>query len=302
MDRKESFISRSKIIHKGVYGYEYVDYKNTGTKVKIKCDLHGIFEQRPADHLRGKGCIECGFAKRAKSKTLSLTQFLDKVKEVHGDKYDLSKIKYNGMKNHVTLICKEHGEFTQPAVTLVRGADCNKCVRSEYGLTIRLNNHSFIEKAKMIHGSKYDYSVVEYKLSNKSVQIICKKHGIFSQRPNDHLNGHGCRKCSIGQSEKEKNWLDDLQIPILYRQYSIRLDSSTVLVDGYDPSTNTVYEFYGDYWHGNPEVYNSDEINRSTNTTFGDLYKNTLKREDSLKKCGYNLITIWEKDYNEPIN
>lgn len=53
----------------------------------------------------------------------------------------------------------------------------------------------FIEKAKKIHGVKYDYSLVNYKNAKTKVSIICKKHGVFWQTPNSHLNGCGCRKC-----------------------------------------------------------------------------------------------------------
>tara|TARA_R100000951_G_scaffold106264_1_gene100729 strand:+ start:1 stop:876 length:876 start_codon:yes stop_codon:yes gene_type:complete len=71
------------------------------------------------------------------------------------------------------------------------------------------------------------------------------------------------------------------------------------LADGYCKKTNTVYEFNGDYWHGNPAVYDADDINKTTKTTFGDLYKKTLEKEDTLKRMGFNVVSIWEKDWNE---
>jgi len=54
----------------------------------------------------------------------------------------------------------------------------------------------FIEKAKNIHNDKYDYNKVKYLNSNTKVEIICKEHGSFLQRPHDHLGGHGCFECS----------------------------------------------------------------------------------------------------------
>lgn len=56
---------------------------------------------------------------------------------------------------------------------------------------------SFIERAVSIHGNKYDYSDVVYTLSKNNVKIICKAHGAFEQRASRHLNGSGCKKCSI---------------------------------------------------------------------------------------------------------
>lgn len=69
-------------------------------------------------------------------------------------------------------------------------------------------------------------------------------------------------------------------------------------VDGYDPTTNTIYEFHGDFWHGNPSVFKHDDINPVTKTTFGILYEKTKHREQKLKQQ-YNLVTIWESEYNE---
>lgn len=59
-----------------------------------------------------------------------------------------------------------------------------------------LNTEIFIELAKQIHGSKYDYSKVSYKNANTNVLIICPIHGLFSQNPRSHLKGFGCAKCS----------------------------------------------------------------------------------------------------------
>lgn len=43
----------------------------------------------------------------------------------------------------------------------------------------KLTTEEFIEKAKKVHGDKYDYSLVEYKDSRVKVKIICPKHGVF---------------------------------------------------------------------------------------------------------------------------
>jgi len=44
----------------------------------------------------------------------------------------------------------------------------------------------FIKESKNIHGNKYDYSLVNYKNNRTNVKIICKKHGIFEQKPCKH--------------------------------------------------------------------------------------------------------------------
>ena len=93
------------------------------------------------------------------------------------------------------------------------------------------------------------------------------------------------------ESLKEKEWLDSLGIT--ERQYPIE----NYKVDGYDPETNTVYEFLGDYWHGNPEVYDPDDYNKSCSKTFGQLHNETIERLEHIKSLGYNIIIQWEKEW-----
>jgi very-short-patch-repair endonuclease len=59
----------------------------------------------------------------------------------------------------------------------------------------KLTNEEFIEKAKRVHGDKYDYSKVEYNNAFSKICIICPEHGEFYQTPHDHLKKHGCPKC-----------------------------------------------------------------------------------------------------------
>lgn len=61
----------------------------------------------------------------------------------------------------------------------------------------RLTTEQFIEKAKLIHGKKYDYSLVDYTFWDSKINIICKVHGVFSQLGYNHLKGKGCPKCSV---------------------------------------------------------------------------------------------------------
>jgi hypothetical protein len=63
-----------------------------------------------------------------------------------------------------------------------------------------LTTEEFIQKAVTVHGDKYDYLNVNYEHSKKKVEIICKKHGSFEQRPNHHLMGVGCPECSKEKS------------------------------------------------------------------------------------------------------
>lgn len=54
----------------------------------------------------------------------------------------------------------------------------------------------FIRKANKIHGSIYDYSIVDYTGAGNKIKIICKIHGIFTQVAKIHLRGSGCPICA----------------------------------------------------------------------------------------------------------
>ena len=111
--------------------------------------------------------------------------------------------------------------------------------------------------------------------------------------------GSSCPKCSGGAVSKvSQKWLDNLDIKI--REYYIK--SLGFRVDGFDPKTHTVYEFLGDYWHGNPEKYSAEEINPTNKKSFGKLYQETQDRVKLLEKAGYNVVYIWENDFNREVN
>lgn len=60
----DDFVSRAKEVHGGKYSYDFVNYTHSQTKIVIICPMHGTFEQRPVDHLRGMGCQKCGYVKK----------------------------------------------------------------------------------------------------------------------------------------------------------------------------------------------------------------------------------------------
>ena len=123
-------------------------------------------------------------------KKMTISDFITKAKNVHGDKYDYSLSEYKNNETKIKIICPNHGIFEQTPNSHLRH-NCIKCT-----IDNSLSNvNDFIQKAKDIHGDKYDYSLVEYKGSHKKIKIICTVHGIFEQVTSSHLNGRGCNKC-----------------------------------------------------------------------------------------------------------
>jgi hypothetical protein len=197
------FIEDVKLVHGDKYDYSLVNYINSHTKVKIICSIHGEFEQRPHRHLQGDGCKECAKKVVSKKNSLSLSEFINKSKSIHGDKYDYTLVEYVNNKTKVKIICPIHGEFEQaPTSHLNTKCGCPNCgkIKRKFNKTKTLGE--FIEDAKLIHGDKYDYSKTEYKTTNDSIDIICKLHGSFSQKPYKHLQNQGCPTCKESKLEK----------------------------------------------------------------------------------------------------
>lgn len=127
---------------------------------------------------------------------LTTKEFIEKARAVHGDKYDYSKAEYKNNKQHVCIICPEHGDFWKiPGDHLSKKQGCPKCGAKNGGDVQRKTVDEFILEAKAVHGDKYDYSKVVYVNARTEVIIICPIHGEFTQVPCNHTSGHGCSKC-----------------------------------------------------------------------------------------------------------
>lgn len=194
---KEEVINRFISVHGDKYDYSKVDYVKMHKNVTIICPEHGEFQMSPHSHIFGQGCPKCGIAKRTMKKRDNRDTFIKKAILVHGDKYDYSKVEYIDSQTKVCVICPEHGEFLIRPYSHLQGNGCRKCYDKQTSDRKKDTTEKFIEKAKKIHGDKYDYSKVSYTSSNEEVCLICPKHGEFWQKPNHHLQGSGCPKCSL---------------------------------------------------------------------------------------------------------
>ena len=182
------FIKESSEKHNYFYDYSKSVYVKTSEKLIIICPIHGEFQQRPASHLKGAGCIECGKIKISKSRNKTTEQFIKEAREVHGDEYEYSLVNYIKGDIKVKIICKEHGEYLQTPNAHLSGHKCRKCSRC-------LTTEGFIKKSKEKHGNYYNYDKTVYDCSKNKLTITCTIHGDFEQGKREHLNGKGCNEC-----------------------------------------------------------------------------------------------------------
>jgi superfamily II DNA or RNA helicase len=108
-------------LHGNRYDYSLVEYVRLNDKVRIKCQLHGIFEQTPHSHLKGSGCPKCAF------RSFNQQQIIQEFNKVHGGKYDYSLVNYFALKTKVKIKCKLHGIFEQTPENHLNKQGCSIC-------------------------------------------------------------------------------------------------------------------------------------------------------------------------------
>lgn len=227
----EIFKYKAFLVHGSKYNYQLVEYKHSQEDVYITCRDHGSFRQQPSNHLNGSGCPKCSGV-RGNDYDLYLTKlvcdkhsetfysnskckicieekelndsksFIEKAIEIHGHRYDYSSTIFVSRLEDVSVICYRHGEFLQKAYSHLDGKNCLKCSIEDRGLGFK----GFLEKSKIKHGDRYDYSLVKYSHILTPVEIVCTSHGSFWQKPSVHFNGSNCPKCSIEIRSEKQHW------------------------------------------------------------------------------------------------
>ena len=123
----------------------------------------------------------------------SQEQVIERFRQVHGEKYDYSKVAYVNQRTKVTIICRDCGEFSQLPNNHWNGQGCPSCGRKG----LRVTTEEMIQRFRKVHGDKYDYSKFEYLGATTKSIIICSIHGEFKILPNNHSKGSGCPKCKL---------------------------------------------------------------------------------------------------------
>jgi len=275
----ESLISKLNEAHGNKYDYSQVRYINSNTKVDIICPMHGIFKRIPSAYKQG--CPNCFNDKRSNIRKCNNDYFINKSKEIHKDKYDYSLVECTSTKDKVKIICPFHGEFEQLAYNHMRGKGCGKCKAEILHLSNRKTLNDFISDANAAHSEKYDYSLSDYINAKTSVKIICPIHGEFEQKPEYHVSGSGCQKCSNSYHKMQtelKELIESFDIKVIFNDRNILNGKE---LDIYIPSKNVAIEFNGLYWHS-------------------EIYKDSMYHLNKTNFCnenGIRLIHIFEDEW-----
>lgn len=228
--------------------------------------------------------------RKDKRKPYTLEEFIERCKFHHGDKYDYSLVEYVNNKTDVTLICPKHGNFTikPQSLTSSRAHGCQKCGVEQRAKKRALTKEEFIKKAQILHGDKYDYSLVEYKNGHTLVILICPNHGEFKLRPQEHISKrqYGCKRCHMSKGEgKILRYLQGNNIEFIYQKSY--LSEKRIFFDFLIPKNNLHIEFDGrqhfEDWHfGKVET----------------VHENDKSKDLFIKENNTHLLRIHHKDFS----
>ncbi len=186
-------------VHGDVYDYAETAYVRSHDKVKVICRAHGPFLVKAYSHLDGKGCRQCGIARRSAAQARSTEEFVREAQALHGTRYGYAHAWYLNNSTHVRILCETHGVFPQAPYEHLNGAGCPKCSYSERGRRRATGLDKFVRSAQAVHGERYGYAHTEYSRCDDPVSITCREHGEFWRSPGHHLAGHGCHECTDGR-------------------------------------------------------------------------------------------------------
>jgi len=195
------------------YNYNAINYLNNETKVDIICPEHGIFSITPNVLLLSKyGCPKCAIEKNSEKKKLTTEEFIKRAKEVHGNKYDYSLVKYSDSRIKVKIICSKHGEFEQIPNTHLNGSGCPKCRVSKGEKEIEnylTSNKILFETQKKFDDLmdkkqlSYDFFLpnenllIEYNGEQHYINTSFKNHNLKLQKHHDWLKRKYAEKHEI---------------------------------------------------------------------------------------------------------
>jgi hypothetical protein len=284
----EDFIARANKIHNHKYDYSETKYVNTNTKMVFICPIHGKCSHLAKTHLMGRGCNRCG------NNMISQKEFIKQAEQIHGERYSYEKTKYHKKMDKIIITCQKHGDFQQVALKHLSGQGCPKCNRSEICGTQRTTPEQFLFLCHKVHGDRYDYSNTKFVNWKTKIEITCKKHGVFQLDPSGHTHGKsGCPSCGFNTSIDGDRWIASFNNSSIAKEKVMNIGGRRFKVDGYDPNTKTIYEYFGSYWHGHPDRFNSDDIHPIRKITYGELYQETLNRIKHFEDNNYSVIFKW---------
>ena len=239
------FIERAINIHGNKFDYTNTTYSKLNEKINIICRVHGNFIQNASDHLNGNGCPQCSGNKKINTST-----FIHNAKNIHGDEYDYSLVKYINNKTKVTIKCKHHGMFEQQPNNHISGQGCPKCKNDKLSNNMTKSSNILLDELSDIFlKENYVFDFKNYINNTSFIKVTCPIHGEFIKSYQSLRNGFGCINCAGYKSKGEKligEWLKDNGIEYIPQmKFNGCVLNRELRFDYYLPKYNTCIEYNG---------------------------------------------------------
>jgi hypothetical protein len=193
---REDFLKKVSARLRGPLDLSKFEYSGSAGKGIAICPVHGEFMISANALMNRIGCKPCSRSESGRKRAMTQEEFILRAAEVHGEKYDYSKVVYINSQKHVTIVCPSHGEFSQSPNAHLRGQGCKKCSNESIGDRCKLTQEEFVSRLEDLN-SGYGLELVRYGGMSKSVTLVCKEHGPFSATAGNVLyNKSGCPRCA----------------------------------------------------------------------------------------------------------
>ena len=192
-------------IHSHKFDYSLVEFKNNKDVITIICPIHGEFQQRVDEHLKGRGCAKCCGLYR------TTEEFIELAKEIHKERYDYSMVEYVNSEHKITIKCNRCGNiFEQKPFSHLQGHGCPYCRQSRLELEVEdmliSNNIEYVRQKKFNWLGKL---TLDFYLPKYNIAIECQGDQHFS---NSRCFG--------------SEWLNDIIIERDKKKYQLCFDNS----------------------------------------------------------------------------
>lgn len=276
---KKSLFKKLSKLHNNKYSYHSdKDYLyNTDRIILIDKESNDEFRYRVDRHLSGM-----------EPNKVTLNRFIIKSNNIHNNKYDYSKVRFDNIKDKVKIICPKHGQFKQCISNHMNlGNGCPECAHNT-----KWNTNKLAEELNKIHFNKYDYSLLEYNGIMKKIKILCIEHGEFIQTASKHLSGQGCPQCSYTSKGEEyiKEYLENNNIKYIQQQgFDDCKHINKLNFDFYLPEMNLCIEFDGIQHFKPVDFFGGKE----------EFIQTKLRDKSKNEWCNENNVELVRIKYNE---
>jgi hypothetical protein len=125
----------------------------------------------------------------------------------HGNAFGYTNVNYINAKTPILIFCKKHElhfEATPDSHTRQQCGGCPACLSEVRRNFVILSHEDWLKRSIEVHGDRWNYTLSEYKTGDEYVDILCLKHGLFSQTARSHLTGRGCPSCGRESTTKKR--------------------------------------------------------------------------------------------------